>query len=133
MTQLFPQPRGAGSAVRGSMGAPGKARAPRSVRAAPGLGPALPPRLCAFALDLSSFPFPPRSPSSSLSLSPPTADTCPRGDLFSPSLPPCSRGSGGGTQAGLGVGSSVEDPWVGDPSQGCRWVGRLSEELGFRS
>lgn len=120
VTQLFPQPRGAGSTVHSSMGAPGKdlrpAQSDGRLRRA---GPALPFLLgCLLSLWTSAAsPSHPGPPCSSFG--------------FSPSRPPCSEGSRGGTQAGLVVGSSGEDQGVGDRSQGCRWVGRLSELLGF--
>lgn len=119
MTQLFPQPCGAGSMVHSSMGAPGKGPG----RTGSTLGfvlarPALPLRLllCSLTLCLSSCPFPhPASPPPA-PLSPPLSHQ-PWGAsaLFSSSAAPCPEGSGGGGWSQVLVSCShTQDQRVGD-------------------
>ena len=132
MTQSSPQPCGAGSMVHSSMGAPGKG--PEHTGSTVGLvlpagcRPALTFLfswlLCPLTLYRSSCPlFPSWVPTSSSSFSSPFTSARGGGgrrgasDLLSPSLLPCSEGSGGGGWSQVLVASSyTEGRWVGDMS-----------------
>lgn len=142
MTQLFPQPCGAGSTVHSSMGAPGKgpARRPRCRGRLSGLvllgaslaWPALPPQLSPLSFHSvpQQLPLPIPGPHSQLlfllsfhirHLGAP--------NLFPSSLLPCSEGSRGGMPPGWVAGCHMEDRRGSDLSRGSKWVGGLSELL----
>lgn len=141
MTQLFPQPRGAGSSLHSSMGAPGKGPAPRpGARGRSRVAPA--GRVAGLACPSSSAvssvlplctpaasPFPSWVPTRS-SLSPLLSHPTPGGSQ--PLLPclcrPVLTAPGEGCTPGSVAGSPGEDRWGSDLSRGCTSVG---ESLDF--